>query len=69
MENLQFIDKATCFQFPHLIHQVGCMLHLPQGLTFTLIPTVAIKCWLGLPVSEGNPCPQCMSHSLDHFGH
>jgi hypothetical protein len=30
---------------------------------------VAIKWWLGLPVSQGQLCPQCMSHSLDHFGH
>ena len=30
---------------------------------------VAIKWWLGLPVSQGQLCPQCMSHSLDQFGH
>ena len=30
---------------------------------------VAIKWWLGLPVGQGQLCPQCMSHSLDHFGH
>eukprot|EP00731_Ephydatia_muelleri_P024447 Em0016g718a len=30
---------------------------------------VAIKWWLGLPVSQGQLCPQCMSHSLDQYGH
>ena len=30
---------------------------------------VAIKWWLGLPISQGQLCPQCMSHSLDQFGH
>ena len=30
---------------------------------------VANKWWLGLPVSQGQLCPQCMSHSLDQFGH
>ena len=30
---------------------------------------VDIKWWLGLTVSQGQLCPLCMSHSLDHFGH
>ena len=30
---------------------------------------VAIKWWLGLPVSQSQLCAQCMSHSLDHIGH
>ena len=30
---------------------------------------VANKWWLGLPVSQGHFCSQCISHSLDFFGH
>ena len=61
------------FQFPRLTHQLGYLSHLPQGSTFILIP-LSLKlslsgAWLGLPVSHGQCCPQCMSHSLDHFGH
>ena len=45
---------------PH--HQLGCLSHLPQGLTFILIP-LSFK----LPLRGGYVF--LWSHSLDHFGH
>ena len=75
LEDMQFTDHElfanvsllSGFQFPRLTHQLGYLSHLPQGLTFIPIH-LSFKWWLGLLVSEGQLCPQCMSHSFDHFG-
>ena len=70
--NASLPDRARLLSISSLHSSAWLSVTPSPRLNLHLDPSefqVAIKWWLGLPVSQGQLCPQCISHSLDQFGH